>query len=87
MAKFEKGSKEIVQFIASLIVLAAGIALIFMGFWAVPIGQIHYTVISTFGVFLSFVGAVWNIDIKYQYKTKELESRFVEVKDKKEDAL
>lgn len=69
-------TKEGLQFILSILVLLAGITLVFLGFYAIPIGQIHYTVIGTFGMFLSFVGAVWNIDVKYQYKTKELESRF-----------
>lgn len=78
-------TKEGIQFIMSVLVLLAGIVLIFCGFYAVPIGQIHYTVISTFGIFLSFVGAVWNIDIKYQYKTKELETRFDD-KMKKEES-
>lgn len=68
-------TKERIQFLVSLLVLLAGITLIFLGFYAIPIGEIHYTVIGTFGMFLSFVGAVWNIDVKYQYKTKELETK------------
>lgn len=69
-------AKENLQFLLSILVLIAGLVLVFLGFYAIPIGEIHYTVIGTFGMFLSFVGAVWNIDIKYQFKTKELETRF-----------
>ena len=73
MAQFEKGNRDIIQFISSLITLLAGIVLVFLGFFAVPIGVIDYSVITSFGLFLSFVGAVWNIDIKYDFKTKEIE--------------
>lgn len=73
MKQIEKGTRDTLQFISSLIVLAAGVALVFFGFFAIPIGAIDYTVITTFGLFLSFVGAVWNIDLKYNFKTKELE--------------
>lgn len=69
-------TKEGVQFIMSLIVLIAGVGLLFTGLFLQPVGIIHYTVITSVGMLLSFVGAVWNIDIKYSYKTKELESKF-----------
>ena len=69
----KKGTRDIIQFISSLITLIAGIVLVFLGFFAVPIGVIDYTVITAFGLFLSFVGAVWHIDLKYDFKTKEIE--------------
>lgn len=83
MAQFEKGNRDIIQFISSLITLVAGIVLVFLGFFAVPIGVIDYSVITSFGLFLSFVGAVWHIDIKYDFKTKEIERDLK--KDKKAD--
>ena len=73
MTQLEKRTRDIVQFISSLITLVAGIVLVFLGFFAVPIGVIDYTVITAFGLFLSFVGAVWHIDLKYDFKTREIE--------------
>jgi len=64
--------KETIQFIASLVLLVIGVVLVFLGFYAVPIGEIHYTVITVFGMFLTFVGAIWQIDVKYEFKTQEL---------------
>ena len=55
MAELEKGNRDMIQFISSLITLLAGIVLVFLGFFAVPIGVIDYTVITAFGLFLSFV--------------------------------
>lgn len=68
----DKGTKEYIQFIASLVVLLFGIALVFISLFLPPLGIISPSVITVFGMFLGFVGAVWNIDIKYEYKTKEM---------------
>lgn len=72
----DHNSKEFIQFISSLIVLVAGIVLIFISLFLPPTGAIDPSVMGVFGMFLGFVGAVWNIDIKYSYKTKELASKF-----------
>ena len=68
----DKGTKEYIQFVSSLVVLFFGIALVFISLFLPPLGVISPSVITVFGMFLGFVGAVWNIDIKYEYKTKEL---------------
>lgn len=67
-----KGTKEYIQFVTSLVVLFLGIVLVFVSLFLPPLGIISPSVITVFGMFLGFVGAVWNIDIKYEYKTKEL---------------
>ena len=72
----DKNTKEYIQFIASLVVLALGIVLVGAGLVLPPIGVIHPTVITTFGMFLGFVGAVWQIDIKYSYKALELKGKY-----------
>lgn len=69
----EKVSKENLQFISSLLVLFAGLVLVFISLFIKPTGEIHPSVITAFGMFLSFVGAVWHLDLKYDFKTKELE--------------
>lgn len=74
-----------VIFIASLLVLFAGISLIFIGLLAPPIGVIDMSLIAAFGEFLAFVGAVWNLDYKYNYKANELESRISKFKAQEED--
>ena len=81
MTQLEKGIRDKIQFISSLITLVAGIVLVFLGFFAVPIGVIDYTVITAFGLFLSFVGAVWHIDLKYDFKTREIEREIKKDKD------
>lgn len=72
MEHLKKDKKETIQFIASLALLVIGIVFLFLGFYAVPIGEIHYSIITVFGMFLTFVGAVWQLDVKYEFKTREL---------------
>lgn len=67
-----KDKKEQVQFLSSIGVLVAGIVLVFIAIFLEPVGVIHYSVITVFGMMLTFIGAVWNIDLHYDFKTKEL---------------
>lgn len=67
-----KDKKEQAQFLSSLGVLLAGLVLIFIAVFLEPVGVIHYSVITVFGMLLTFVGAVWNLDLRYDFKTKEL---------------
>ena len=86
---FEKASKDNLQFISSLFVLFAGLVLVFISLFIKPTGEIHPSVITAFGMFLSFVGAVWHLDLKYDFKTKELEhhiSSKMKMRDKSEQA-
>lgn len=77
--------KETIQFIASLVLLVIGVVLVFLGFYAVPIGEIHYTVITVFGMFLTFVGAIWQIDVKYEFKTQQLMKNMRKSEDSHQD--
>lgn len=76
--KDSKTLKEQIQFVASLIVLLAGIVLVFISLFLQPVGVIHYTVLSAFGMFLTFVGAVWQLDVKYTFKTEELKRKVLD---------
>ena len=77
----DKTKKETIQFLASLLVLLAGIVLVFISLFLQPVGVIHYTVITVFGMFLTFVGAVWQIDVKYDFKARELEQKLIQRKE------
>lgn len=82
----QKGTKEAIQFILAGFVLVSGIVLVFTSLFIPPQGVIDASVITCFGLFLGFVGTVWGLDLKYDYKTKELFDRYsrkirVEVED------
>lgn len=72
----QKGTKEAIQFILAGVVLVSGVALVFTSLFIPPQGVIDASVITCFGLFLGFVGAVWGLDLKYDYKTRELIDRY-----------
>lgn len=84
--KTNKITKDRIQFDASLLVLLSGIALVFVALFLEPVGIIHYSVLSAFGMLLTFVGAVWNLDIKYTFKTEEMRSQLLREKQVNSDA-
>lgn len=71
-----KGTKEAAQFILAGFVLVAGVVLIFTSLFIPPHGVIDASVITAFGMFLGFVGTVWGLDLKYDYKTRELADQY-----------
>lgn len=83
--KITKNTKESIQFIASIFVLLCGIGLIAASLIMPPLGVIDPTVITCFGMFLGFVGAVWNIDLKYDFKTRELRNKMLDERIKELD--
>ena len=84
--KIDKITKDRIQFDASLLVLLSGIVLVFVALLIEPVGIIHYSVLSAFGMLLTFVGAVWNLDIKYTFKTEEMRSQLMREKQVNSDA-
>lgn len=80
----KKDTKEAVQFILAGVVLLSGIALVFVGLFLPPIGIIDASVITCFGLFLGFVGTVWGLDLKYDYKTRELIQSYQKQNDSRE---
>lgn len=80
-----KEKKEQAQFLSSIGVLVAGLVLVFIAVFLEPVGIIHYSVITVFGMLLTFVGAVWNLDLHYDFKTKELRRELQDEIRKKEE--
>ena len=48
----------------------------FISLFLQPVGVIHYTVLTAFGMFLTFVGAVWQLDVKYTFKMNEIQKEW-----------
>lgn len=46
----------------SAVMSVTGIALLMMGFWVAPAGEIHRSVLLAFGEVMTFVGALFGID-------------------------
>ena len=48
-----------------MLLTAAGILLLFFGFWTAPLGEIHNSVLVAFGETATFAGALFGVDYKY----------------------
>lgn len=68
--------KSDIQFFFAILVIVAGLVLMFFGFFAVPIGEISASVLTALGECFTFGGSLWGIERTYHYKTAELEHRY-----------
>ena len=59
--------RENVQLIIACICILAGLTLLFMGFWVVPLAQIHNSIQIAFGEISTFSGALIGIDYRYRF--------------------
>lgn len=71
--------KMTIQLLLGIAVVVAGLVLLFLGFYAVPIGEIAPSVLTAFGEVATFSGALIGIDYSYKFKM------FKERKDKKDE--
>lgn len=44
------------------VLTTCGMVLLFMGFWVVPVGEIHQSILLAYGEVMTFVGALIGID-------------------------
>lgn len=57
-----------VQLVLGAILAFTGIVLLFIGFYAVPIGEIANSVLIAYGEVSTFAGALIGVDYSYKFK-------------------
>lgn len=62
-----------IQLAAAVLVLLTGLALLFIGIFCPPKGEIHNSVLIAWGESLTFVGSIFGIDYSYRYRSKKLD--------------
>lgn len=75
-------TKDWIKFISSIVLLAAGVVLIFISIYLPPIGEIHTSVLTVIGEIFTFVGAVFGIG---EYAMIQIAKINNKTEDKKED--
>lgn len=73
MKRITEDTKRSVEFWLAVILIIAGVTLLFLGFYAIPIGEISASVLTAFGEIGTFSGSVMGIDYNYRYKRDKLE--------------
>lgn len=61
-----------IQLVSAVVILLAGIALLFIGVFAPPRGTIDNSILVAFGEGLTFVGSIFGIDYNYRYKMTKM---------------
>lgn len=59
------------QLLVATLLAAAGMVLLFMGFWCAPEGEIHQSVLIGFGEVSTFAGALFGVDYSYKYRQEK----------------
>lgn len=70
--------KLTLQMIIATVLVAAGVVLLFLGFFAVPVGEISASVLTAFGETATFAGALLGIDYTYKFRMYKIDRRYDE---------
>jgi hypothetical protein len=62
------------QLIIAVLLAVAGLALLFIGFWCEPVGEIHNSVLVAFGEVSTFAGALFGVDYSYKARARQQQS-------------
>lgn len=76
MGKLSQEKRLTVQFWAGLFIVAVGLLLLFLGFYAVPVGTISPSVLTAFGEIVTFSGALIGVDYRYRFKELQVEEDY-----------
>ena len=74
-------TKDWIKFISSIVLLIAGVVLIFISIYLPPVGSISTSVITVIGEIFTFVGAIFGIG---EYTTIQIARINSKTEDKKE---
>ena len=69
MKKDQTRTKLNIQLALGIILVVAGLTLLFLGFYAHPIGDITNSVLVAYGEVSTFAGALIGVDYSYKYRT------------------
>lgn len=63
--KWDKETKEKIQYAASIASIIFGFTLTAMGFFTEPVGEVHTSVLTVLGEVLVFGGSIFGISLHY----------------------
>lgn len=76
MKKLTAEAKLSLQFWLGVLVVIAGLVLLFLGFYAIPLGEIAPSVLTAFGEAATFSGALIGVDYNYKYRVFKTEEEY-----------
>ncbi len=76
MKKLSQEQRLTVQFWLGVGIVIVGLVLLFLGFYAVPLGEIAPSVLTAFGEIATFSGALIGVDYRYRFKELQVEEEY-----------
>ena len=80
--KMNQDTKDLIKFISSVVLLIAGVVIIFISIYLPPLGQVDTSIITIIGEIFTFVGAIFGIG---EYTAIQIAKITNKTEDKKED--
>lgn len=72
--RFSQNTKLTIQIILSVILVFAGLTLLFFGFFAPPYGDISNSILVSYGEVSTFAGSLLGVDYHYKYKVYKIDA-------------
>ena len=60
-----------IQLVMAVFLTVSGMAMLIMGLWMPPVGEIHSSVLVAYGEVSTFAGSLFGIDYTYRYILKK----------------
>ncbi len=70
--------KEVVIYVIAIITMSAGLALLFIGIFIPPEGEIHQSVLTAYGLISIFVASLLGISIHYANELEKFKANIQE---------
>lgn len=80
--KMNQDTKDLIKFVSSVVLLIAGVVIIFISIYLPPLGHVDTSIITIIGEIFTFVGAIFGIG---EYTAIQIAKINNKTEDKKED--
>lgn len=83
--KMSENTKLTIQLFMAVILVIVGVTLFFMGFYAIPVGEISASVLTAAGEIFAFSGSLMGLDYNFKFKTEKLREEYKRKNEEREE--
>lgn len=80
-----ENTKLTIQLFMAVILVIVGVTLFFMGFYAIPVGEISASVLTASGEIFAFSGSLMGLDYNFKFKTEKLREEYKRKNEEREE--
>lgn len=83
--RMSENTKLTIQLFMAVILVIVGVTLFFMGFYAIPVGEISASVLTASGEIFAFSGSLMGLDYNFKFKTEKLREEYKRKNEEREE--